>query len=154
MPTVNFNLGGTLRFLVEEESAAGAFVTVRYRNFVVKARGMDMAYLLASGMQVDLSISYVDAGGNPAAVDGDVVWNTSDVSIIHVETRPNDSTQATLVASGPIGRAQVSATADADLGEGVRTLITTFDVEVVAGEAIAGTIEPVGAAEPIPPGKA
>ena len=51
-------------------------------------------------------------------------------------------------ASGETGTAQITATADADLGEGVRELITLLDVNVVAGEAVAGTISVVGSAQP------
>jgi hypothetical protein len=44
----------------------------------------------------------------------------------------------------------MTAYADADLGERVRELATTMDVTVMAGEAVAGTITPVGEPEPIP----
>ena len=45
----------------------------------------------------------------------------------------------------------MTATADADLGEGVRRLTTVCDIEVVAGEAVSGTIQPVGEPEPVAP---
>ena len=51
---------------------------------------------------------------------------------------------------GPIGQVQVTATADADLGAGVRNIVTPLDIVVVAGEAMSGAITPVGPAEPIP----
>jgi hypothetical protein len=50
-----------------------------------------------------------------------------------------------------LGTAQVVATADVDLGAGVQSLITTMDITVVAGQAVAGTISPTGPAEPIAP---
>jgi hypothetical protein len=40
---------------------------------------------------------------------------------------------------------QITATADADLGAGVRNLVTVCDITIVAGEAVAGTIAPIGA---------
>ena len=149
MTTVQFQLGGTLKFITED-AAGGVFVTLRYRDFTIKAKGNDMSYTLAAGMQVSVKVSYVDANDNEAEVDGDVRWSSSDDSIVTVIVDDSDSTQATVRATGSVGQAQVTAVADADLGEGIRPLTTPMDVEVVAGEAMSGTIEPVGGAEPIP----
>lgn len=110
-----------------------------------------MAYTLASGTQVHLQVNYVDAAGNPAVVDGDVAWASSNPSVADVVVDVADSSKATVRALGPTGQVQVTATADADLGAGVRQLVTPLDVSVAAGEAVAGTIAPVGPAEPIPP---
>lgn len=150
MTTVQFQLGGTLNFLVDEPNGY-ALMTVSYGAFSITARGEDMAYKLATGMQVGVQVSYVDAKGHPATVDGEVEWSSSDESIVHVEVDPADSTRATVVGVGDnVGIAQVTATADADLGQGVRQILTTSDVEVVAGEAIAGTIQITGEATPVP----
>jgi len=146
MTQVRFELGGVLRFA--DEGEAGCFVTLRFGAFTVTARGDDMSYSLPSGMQVHIEVSYVDAAGNPAKVDGDVTWSSSDETIATVTSEP--PSRAIIRAVGPVGQAQIMATADADLGEGVRPLVTTMDVAIVAGEAVAGSIEPVGAAEPIP----
>jgi hypothetical protein len=43
----------------------------------------------------------------------------------------------------------VSASADVDLGTGVKQLVTTADIGLVAGEAVSGTIQPVGDAVPV-----
>jgi hypothetical protein len=109
-----------------------------------------MSYILPDDKQVDLQISYVDAKGHPAAVDGDVVWSSSDDTICSVTVAPTDSTKARLLSGVNLGNAQISATADADLGAGVSQIITPFDVSVVAGSAVAGTITP-GEAVPITP---
>ena len=149
--TVAFKLGGVLEIITEPDKA-GCFVTVRYRDFTITARGLDMAYTLAAGMQVNVQVSYVDANGNPARVDGDVSWNVSDGGVVELNVDNQDSTICLVKATGKTGQVQITATADADLGEGVRPLITPMDVDVVAGEAVAGTIAPVGGAEPITPG--
>jgi hypothetical protein len=152
MTTVEFQLGGTLRFRTEEQGHA--LMTLTHGAFTVTARGDDMAYKLATGMQVGVQVSYVDAKGNPAVVDGDVAWSSSDESIATVTVDTADSTKATVVGVGTVlGIAQVIATADADLGQGVRQIMTTADVEVVAGEAIAGTITVTGEAVPVPPAR-
>jgi hypothetical protein len=110
-----------------------------------------MAYVLASGMQVGCQIQYTDAAGNPAKIDGDVAWSSSDETKLAIFVSSTDSTQVVLRAIGLAGMVQISAVADADLGAGVRELTTLADVEVVAGEAVAGTISPTGSPEPIPP---
>jgi len=148
MTTVAFKLGGTLEILTEP-SKAGCFVTLRYGAFTVTARGEDMAYTLGSGMQVHLKVSYVDAAGNPALVDGPVAWASSDVTVATVAAE-SDST-ALVKTVGPVGQVQISATADVDLGAGVKNLVTPMDLTVAAGEAVAGTIAPVGPAEPVTP---
>jgi hypothetical protein len=148
MTTVAFKLGGTLEFLTEP-SKAGCFVTLRYGLFSITAKGDDMSYTLASGMQVHVQVAYVDANGNPARVDGDVAWNVSDAGVVEVVVDAADTSKALVKATGKVGQVQITATADADLGEGVRPLVTPMDVEVVAGEAVSGSIQPVGPAEPI-----
>jgi|SRR5215475_4748936 len=142
MPSVEFNLGGTLKFLVEEDWYS--VVTLHYRDFTVTARGTDMAFTLPVDNATKVHVAYVDAHGNPAKVDGDVTWGSSDPTILEVAVDTADSSNATVQALGKVGGAQVTATADADLGAGVRELVTLMAVDVVAGEAVAGTISPVG----------
>jgi len=113
-------------------------------------KGRCMSYSLAVGMQVHVKVSYVDAAGNPAVVDGDVTWSSSDDTVAAVFVSSNDSTEAVIRPVGPVGQVQILATADADLGAGVRELVTPMDVTIVAGEAMSGAIEPTGPAEPIP----
>jgi hypothetical protein len=62
----------------------------------------------------------------------------------------NDSTLVKVTPAGALGQCQVTATADADLGAGVTALITNADIEIVSGQAVAGTISPVGAPQPLP----
>jgi hypothetical protein len=151
MTKIDFRLGGTLRVVTEQEGGH-CLVTVRYDNFTLTAKGDTMAYTLPVGKQVYCQVSYVDAGGNPAAVDGAVSWDSSAAAVATVVVDDTDSTQCAVQAVGTLGQAQVTATADVDLGEGVQALITTLDVSVVAGEAVAGSIEVIGAPVDIPAG--
>jgi hypothetical protein len=107
-------------------------------------------YNLAVGMQVPVKVTYVDAGGNPAKIDGEVAWASSDDTIAVVFVSSTDSSEAIIRPVGPVGQVQITATADADLGAGVRNIVTPMDVMIVAGEAMSGTIEPTGPATPIP----
>jgi hypothetical protein len=150
MNTVVFQLGGTLKFVVDEPaSRPGTRVTIRYGGLTLTAWGDAMAYKLPNDKVIGVQVAYVDSKGNPAEVDSDVTWDTSDPEIATVEIDTGDSTMAKVVPSGKVGQVQVTATADADLGEGVRELVTTMDVEIIAGEAVAGTITPVGEPQPI-----
>ena len=99
---------------------------------------------------IELQVSYVDAGGNPAAIDGLVDWESSNGAVVKVDVDPTDSTKCTMTSLAEVGQVQITATADADLGTGVRSLVTLMDVTIVAGEAVAGTISPVGSAQPVP----
>ena len=101
--------------------------------------GEQMALTLSVVQQAKLSISAVDAKGNPAPVEN-VVYETSDPQIILVGVDPNDETKA-VVAARNIGTGQVTVTADADIGEGTKELMGLLDVEVVAAEAVALAIE-------------
>jgi hypothetical protein len=151
MTTVQFQLGGTLKFMVEEDNVGYVFFTITYDQFTITARGKDMAYKLPNDKVIKVQVSYVDSKGNPATVDGYVDWDTSNEQIATVETDSQESTIATVTPTGKAGQVQISVTADADLGEGTKEIISTMDVEVVAGEAVAGTIVPVGEPQPIAP---
>jgi hypothetical protein len=150
--TVQYQIkGGTLTFVVEPQALGYVLVTVRHGAFSITAKGDPMAYTLPADMLVNVQVAYVDAHGNPAAVDGEVTWASSADSIVTVTVDPGDSTIARVSAAGALGQAQIAATADADLGDGTREIITIMDVTVVAGEAVAGTITPVGEAQPSAP---
>jgi len=95
---------------------------------------------LKDNQKVPLSISAVDAKGNAAPVqDGSVVFTSSDPALLTVGPDPDDAgnqLKAVATAVGPLGAAQVTVTADADLGDGVTTLTGLVDVEIVAGQAV------------------
>jgi hypothetical protein len=152
--TIDFQIGGSLRFASSRKKPAGhAIITLRYDGFSVTAQCEDnyMTYTLANDHKVQVQISYVDAKGNPAAVDGPVAWTSSNEAVLTVEVDATDLTLATVMPGDQLSQAQVVATADADLGEGVKQIVTTMDVTIVAGEAVSGTIAPVGEAVPITP---
>ena len=130
-----------------------AKVTVTYGSFKATAEVDHMAYTLPIDKFIEVQIAYVDSHGNPAVVDGDVAWASSNPAVLAVVVDPADSTHATVTPQGGLSSAQVVATADADLGAGIRQIITTLDVTLVAGEAVAGTISVDGDPQPIPPAR-
>jgi hypothetical protein len=126
-----------------------AALTITYQRFTITVKG-DAMYTLPVDEMVKMQVSYVDSEGNPAAVDGPVAWASSDETIVTVTPESGDSTIVTVFPVGPVGQVQITATADADLGAGVSNLITVCDIQLVAGEAISGTIAPVGPPTPKP----
>lgn len=78
------------------------------------------------------------ARGNAAAVQS-VVFSSSNEAVLAVVDNGDGTAKASAV--GPAGSAQLIVTADADLGEGVKNITGTLDVEVVAGDAAIIVIE-------------
>jgi len=99
---------------------------------------------MASNMQVGsyatLDVTWADKGGNPAKVDGPTKWESTAPDICQVTVATGNPLIANLFAPGPVGNAQIHATADADLGEGTKTITSTYDITVISGEAVGGEI--------------
>lgn len=90
--------------------------------------------IITDSQQFSISVQPVDAKGNAAVVDGPATFESSSPDILSVE--PTGDLTALVVAVGPLGSAQIAVTVDADLGEGVRSVSGTLDVEVKGGEAV------------------
>ena len=95
------------------------------------------AFILTDSQEVSASIAYVDKAGNPASVEGAPVWASSDDSVLTVLAAA-DGMSATASSTGKLGTAQLTVTADADLGAGVTSLTAMQDFEIIAGAAVAG----------------
>lgn len=98
-----------------------------------------MALILTVDQKVPVSVSFADRNGNPAQVQGAPVWAVSDANVLSV-TASEDGMSAVVDTVGALGTAQVSVSADADLGDGVKTLVGTLDIEVHAGEAVVANV--------------
>jgi hypothetical protein len=113
-------------------------------------KGENMASTMTSGTLGTVSVQWVDAGGNPAPVDGPTAWATSDASIVSIQTQPGappggpptpgNPNICNLYAPGPIGTASIQATADADMGPDVKSITAVLDITVIGGQAVAGTL--------------
>jgi hypothetical protein len=66
-------------------------------------------------------------------VDGVPAWSSSDPA--KVEVAPSDDGLSCVAKALNNGTVQINVSADADLGDGVRALIGTLDLEIVSGEA-------------------
>jgi hypothetical protein len=95
--------------------------------------------ILTDLQKVKVSIAPVDAKGNPAKVDGIPTWESSDIALLTV-IPADDGMSAYAFATGPLGTAQISVQVDADLGEGVKLLVGTLDIEIIASDAVSLSI--------------
>src|SRR5262245_32037582 len=89
---------------------------------------------LTSTQKADLSVTFLDAKGNPAQVDGVPTWMTDNTDVLAL-TPAADGMSCEVAAVGPIGNATAQVAADADLGAGVVAIFGTIDVQVTAGQA-------------------
>ncbi len=90
---------------------------------------------LTDSQQVTLNVTFVDARGNPAKVDGVPVWLTDNSELLALAPG-TDGMSCVVSAVGPLGSGVVSLKADADLGVGVAPIVGVLPFEVTAGSAV------------------
>ncbi len=88
---------------------------------------------------VSASVSYKDVKGHAAAVQGAPVWASDNPAVADV-VASDDGFSATITPGADLGTAQISVTADADLGDGVVNVVALGTIEVIAGTAVAGDV--------------
>ena len=110
---------------------------LRIGTFAVSFTG-DFTMLLPDDKSVFASVSFTDAKGKPARVDGIPVW-ASDNDDAATVVAADDGMSATVTPGTLTGpepwTANITVTADADLGEGVQPIIGTGSVTVTGGTA-------------------
>lgn len=109
--------------------------------------GAIMNFALPDDATASAAVAYVDAKGKPAKVDGAPVWSSSDPAVFDVAAAADG--MSAVVTPGDPGTAQLKVEADADLGAGIVPVVTLVDIDVVAGQAVAGNVTlTLGAAPP------
>lgn len=93
-----------------------------------------MTLLLTDEQDCPLTVEFKTAAGNPAKVDGVPTLTSSNAAVAELQVA-EDGLSALIVSKG-LGSSQVVLVADADLGEGLREVTATLDLEVVAAEAV------------------
>lgn len=96
--------------------------------------------------KLPLSLKLVDKFGNPAPVDGAPVWSLTNPALGTLNVAA-DGMSAELVPAGPLGSFSVQVSADADLGEGVKTIFGELPIDLIGGDAVSVVIE---AGTPVP----
>lgn len=93
-----------------------------------------MGKILKIGEQVGASVVFKDADGKVAPVDGKPVWAFDNPSMADLSVS-EDGMSANLLAKD-LGQGKLQVSADADLGEGVVTIIGEADIQVAAKQAV------------------
>ena len=112
--------------------------------------------ILNPGRPRRLTAEFYDTAGRPARVDGSPFWAVSNPDAVEIIPTASDFAVRIVRKEPPVfGPVEVTATADADLGEGVREMIlrATFSIpepEAEAGELVVGEEEVPPAPEPDP----
>src|SRR5689334_1818426 len=88
---------------------------------------------MTTTQQFRVTPKFLDRKGKPAPVDGVPTWASSNEAAASVVPDPN-GLSAMVVAQG-VGDYSVSVSADADMGEGVRTITAQDTGSVTQGEA-------------------
>ncbi len=86
---------------------------------------------------VTVTVSFVDAKGKPAKVDGVPTFAASDPMIVDSVTPSADGMSATLHITDTVGVSQLTVSADVDVGDGVNSVDFVDTVSVIAGDAVA-----------------
>jgi hypothetical protein len=128
------------------EDAVGSIGTAKSIEFYTtidgtKRRIKNMFLKVSENLPVSIEIK--DIHGNAAQVDGAPKWASTDETLATV-TASEDGLSALVTPIGPVGVCKIQVSADADLGEGVKSILGELEIELLAGEAavvsiVAGT---------------
>jgi hypothetical protein len=88
---------------------------------------------------VTATVTFADAKGKPAKVDGVPTWVASDPTIVDTVTPAADGLSAVLHVTDTVGVSQITVSADVDLGSGVNSVDFVDTVSVIAGDAVSAT---------------
>jgi hypothetical protein len=100
---------------------------------------------LPANQSATVEVAFINANGVVVETQGPVQWFSTVPGVATVTPDPDDDHLATITAGPSAGNTNISAVADADLGEGVRNVEAVLELIVIArGEAVGGEITPVG----------
>ena len=119
------------------ESAEQVAPTPQYRGRL-KGKVLLM-FEMSDSQQTTLSVTFKDKKGQAAKVDGVPEWLVDNSELLSL-TPAADGMSCVVAAVGPLGTANVTMKADADLGAGVTELVGTFEVTITGGNATEAVI--------------
>lgn len=96
--------------------------------------------VLSDEQECDLRVEFLTQAGHPAKVDGNPAWESSNPNVAEVIPDPTNPFAVIVRRGAELGSAQISVTADADLGAGTRPVAVVHEVEVIAAEAVSANI--------------
>jgi len=94
-----------------------------------------MALILTDEQKVHLSIQPLTAAGNAAPIDGVPLWSVTDPNIIGLDIAA-DGISCYAITTGALGTSQINVSADADMGDGIVTLMAILDIQVAPAQAV------------------
>lgn len=126
--------------LIKKRARYKFTATIFINNYQISGDNL-MTKVPLNAASVEIAFgSPVDAQQNPAKVqDGSLLIESTDDSILTVgpsDVTPGNPYSVKVSFTGKAGAAQVTIKADADLGEGVKTIEGAETFEVSAGEAV------------------
>lgn len=89
--------------------------------------------------QFPITLTFQDAAGNPAQIQGVPEWTNNNTNVLSMEVAA-DGMSAVVSAVGPAGSGQISVKADSNLGEGITEITGVLDVEALPGDATVITL--------------
>lgn len=118
--------------------------SVRWRFFPLPRyqRTIVMQHLpITNGVEIE--ITYLDADGNVAPVQGAVQWAASNPAKLSIFPLNASATKIHVQGEGPVTDEviQLRSKADADLGDGVELIEDFVEILIVAGRATHSTIK-------------
>lgn len=128
----------------EPEAVSVIFYTTK-KGKQIKLGG---SMFLKINEKLPLSVSFADAQGNAAKVDGAPAWALSDASIGDLIVAADGMSAE--FAPKAVGACKVQVNADADMGSGIKSILGELDVEVLALEAVSVVISAGAAYVPAP----
>jgi hypothetical protein len=133
-------------------------VTYAFKGVSFTAEGKSMGLVVSDTDvpgTVQATVSFTDAKGNPATVDGAPTWDASNPAVIDSIIVAPDGMSAKLHITDKVGASNVTVSADVDLGSGVDKHDFVDTVSVIGGAATAaafafGAVTPDGGTPPPP----
>jgi hypothetical protein len=116
------------------EQAGPPPATPQYRLWPLPMGERPVAAKMSATQQCTVTVTFQDAHGNPARVDGVPSWFTDNSDVLSLQPTL-DGMSCTASARGPIGTARLTLNADADVGAGVEPLLGTLDFNITGGKA-------------------
>ena len=107
--------------------------TITFGNFSVTTKG-NAVITIPFMKAVTITLNLFDKAGNPTKFDDLPVWATSAEGFVNLAVS-EDGYSAEACSVGPMGDVQITATGDADLGDGTREKVCMDTIHVVAGDA-------------------
>lgn len=108
---------------------------------------------LKPGERTTASVAFLDDKNRPARVDGVPVWATGNTTAVTLTPAADGMSCGVAHAEAVDGDVEITCTADADMGAGVRPIVGRGTVSTVGGEAVTVslTFSPVTSEPPIEP---